>query len=75
MTDLKHWIKCASVRAIKTIAQTAVSLITVGATMSEVDWLFIGSTSLLSGIVSVLTSIATGLPECSMEKEVEGVEE
>ena len=75
MTDLKHWIKCAGVRALKTVAQTAVSLITVGATMTEVDWLFIGSTSLLSGIVSILTSIATGLPECSVHKEVEGVEE
>lgn len=75
MTDLKHWIKCACVRAIKTMAQTAVSLITVGVTMTEVDWIFVGSASLLSGILSILTSVATGLPECTMEKEVEGVEE
>lgn len=75
MTDLKHWFKCAVVRAIKTMAQTATSLITVGVAMSEVDWLMVGSTSLLSGILSILTSVATGLPECSIEKEVEGVEE
>ena len=62
MEELKKWIKCAGVRAIKTIAQTAVSLITVGVTMSEVDWLVVGSTSLLAGILSILTSIA-GLPE------------
>ena len=62
MEELMKWIKCAGVRAIKTIAQTAVSLITVGVTMSEVDWLVVGSTSLLAGILSILTSIA-GLPE------------
>ena len=63
MTDLKHWVKCALVRAVKTVAQTAVSLITVGVTMSEVDWLMVGSASLLAGILSILTSVA-GLPEC-----------
>ena len=62
MTNFKKWLKCASIRAIKTVAQTAVSLITVGVTMSEVDWLVVGSTSLLAGILSILTSIA-GLPE------------
>ena len=60
------WLKCAGVRAIKTVAQTAVSLITVGVTMSEVDWLVVGSTSLLAGILSILTSIA-GLPEVKGE--------
>lgn len=59
---MKEWIKAAGVRAIKTIAQTAVSLITVGATISEVDWLMVGSASLLAGILSLLTSVA-GLPE------------
>lgn len=59
---MKTWIKCAGVRAIKTMSQTAVSLITVGATMSEIDWVMVGSASLLAGILSVLTSIA-GLPE------------
>lgn len=59
---MKTWIKCAGVRAIKTMAQTAVSLITVGATMSEIDWAMVGSAAVLSGILSLLTSVA-GLPE------------
>lgn len=58
----KKWLKCAGIRAIKTVAQTAVSLITVGATMSDIDWAMVGSASLLAGILSVLTSIA-GIPE------------
>lgn len=56
------WVKAAGVRALKTMAQTAVSLITVGATLTEVDWLTVGSVSLVAGILSILTSIA-GLPE------------
>ena len=63
---MKAWLKCASVRALKTVAQTATSLITVGATMSEIDWIMVGSASLLAGILSILTSIA-GLPECKKE--------
>lgn len=59
---MKEWIKCAGIRAIKTMAQTSVSLITVGATMSEIDWAMVGSASLLAGILSILTSVA-GLPE------------
>ena len=58
----KKWIKCAGVRAVKTMAQTALSLISVGAVMSEIDWVVVGSASLVAGIYSVLTSIA-GLPE------------
>ena len=60
--DFKQWIKCAGVRAIKTMAQTAVSLITVGNMFTEIDWLAIASISLTAGIYSLLTSI-TGLPE------------
>ena len=59
---MKKWIKPASIRAIKTIAQTALSLISVGAVMSDIDWVMVGSASLLAGIYSILTSIA-GLPE------------
>lgn len=62
MRNWKEWIKKASVRAIKTVAQTAVATIGVSAVMSEVDWLAVGSTALLSGILSLLTSVA-GLPE------------
>lgn len=59
---IKKWWKCAMVRAIKTICQTAVSLITVGATLTEVDWKTVASVSLVAGILSLLTSLA-GLPE------------
>ena len=60
--DIKKWIKCAGVRALKTMAQTAVSLVGVGAVMSDINWLMVGSASLLAGILSLLTSVA-GLPE------------
>ena len=58
----KKWVRCAGVRAVKTVAQTAVATIGTAAVMNEVDWIMIGSASLLAGILSVLTSIA-GLPE------------
>ena len=61
--DLKNLLKCAAIRAIKTVAKTAVSLISVGAVMSDVDWAMVGSSSLLAGILSLLTSVATKLPE------------
>lgn len=58
----KSWIKAAGVRAIKTVAQTAVATIGTSAALGEVEWLMVGSASLLAGILSLLTSIA-GLPE------------
>ena len=61
-TFTKQWLKAAGIRAIKTIAQTAIATIGVSATMNEVDWLAVASTGMLAGILSVLTSIA-GLPE------------
>lgn len=64
---MKKWIKAASVRALKTVCQTAVSLISVSTIMSEVDWKMVASASLLSGILSILTSLA-GLPECEGEE-------
>ena len=57
-----EWLKAAGMRAIKTVAQTAIASIGVSATMGAVDWITVGSTSLLAGILSLLTSI-TGLPE------------
>ena len=60
--NMKNWLRCAGIRAIKTVAQTAVSLVGVGTVMSDVDWMMIGSASLLAGILSLLTSVA-GLPE------------
>lgn len=59
---MKEWIKASGIRAIKTIAQTAIATIGVSATMGEINWLVVGSTSLVAGILSILTSI-TGLPE------------
>lgn len=60
--DFVKWIKAAGIRAIKTVAQTAVATIGTTAVMSEVNWLMVGSASLLAGVLSLLTSIA-GLPE------------
>ncbi len=58
----KKWIKAAGIRAIRTVAQTAVATIGVSAVMQDVNWAMLGSASLLAGILSVLTSIAS-LPE------------
>ena len=62
MKNYKKWLRCAGVRAIKTVAQTAVSTIGVSAVMSEVNWVAVCSASLLAGILSLLTSVS-GLPE------------
>lgn len=62
LKDKNFW-KAALVRAIKTIAQTAVSMLTVGQAVLEVDWLNVISVSAVAGLISLLTSIATGLPE------------
>ena len=58
----KNWWKAAGVRAIKTVAQTAVAKIGTTAVLSEVNWLAVASASVLAGILSLLTSVA-GLPE------------
>ena len=55
MKNYKKWLRCAGVRAIKTVAQTAVSTIGVSAVMSEVNWIAVCSASLLAGILSLLT--------------------
>ena len=64
----KEWAKATAVRAVKTVAQTAVATIGVSAVMSDVNWLAVGSASLLAGVLSVLTSVA-GLPEVTTESE------
>lgn len=60
--DTKGWLKKAGVRAIKTVAQTAVATIGTAAVLGGVDWVAVASASVLAGVLSVLTSIA-GLPE------------
>lgn len=64
----QNWFKAAGIRAIKTIAQSAVGMIAVGAGMHEIDWLYVGSVALAAGILSMLTSIA-GLPEVTKDDE------
>ena len=63
------WLKAAGVRAIKTIAQTAIATIGASVTMDEVNWVMVGSASLLAGVVSILTSIA-GIPEVEVKEEI-----
>ena len=70
MDNFKIWLKAAGVRAIKTMAQTAVAMIPVGVSISEVGWLGVAGTAALSGVLSLLTSIA-GLPEVKLEEEIE----
>lgn len=62
MSNFKVWFKAAGIRAIKTIAQTCVAMIGTSVVVSEVDWVMVLSASILSGILSLLTSVA-GLPE------------
>lgn len=66
--DTIKWIKRATVRAVKTMAQSAIGAIGAAATLGAVDWRIVGSTAVLAGILSLLTSVA-GIPE------VTGVEE
>ena len=66
-TKVKIWLHAASIRAIKTVAQTAVATIGTSAVMGEVNWIMVGSASTLAGILSLLTSVA-GLPELKVEE-------
>lgn len=65
----KLWAKAAGIRAVKTVAQTAVGAIGASVAMGDVNWPLVASTAVLSGIVSMLTSVA-GLPEVSVPEEV-----
>ena len=66
--DTKKWIKASAVRAVKTMAQTAVATIGTSAVMGDVNWLMVASASTLSGIISILTSVA-GIPEVRSDEE------
>lgn len=60
--DVKLWLKAAGIRAVKTIAQTALGMLTIGAAISEIDFRHVASVAIVAGIYSLLTSLA-GLPE------------
>ena len=62
----KNWIKAAGVRAVKTVAQTAVATIGTAAAVGDVNWVLVASASALAGMLSLLTSVA-GLPEVNVE--------
>lgn len=64
--DTKKWIKAAGVRAVKTMAQTAVATIGTAVAMGDVNWIMVASASALSGVLSILTSVA-GIPEVKGE--------
>ena len=69
--DFKKWIKAAGIRAIKTIAQTAVATIGTSAVLDDVNWWVVLSASILAGILSMLTSVA-GLPEVDKSDDIKG---
>lgn len=65
---MKDWFKAAGIRAIKTVAQTAVATIGTAVALGDVNWVMVASAAALAGVLSLLTSIA-GLPEVNNEKE------
>ena len=66
--DTKKWMKSAGIRAVKTMAQTAVSIVAVGNTVATVDWKLAVSSAVVAGVVSFLTSVA-GIPEVEDERK------
>ena len=71
---MTEFTKATAIRAIKTVCQTAVATIGTAVVLSDVNWQMVVSASILSGILSVLTSIATGLPEVELEEVLEDEE-
>ena len=65
-----NWFKAAGIRALRTVAQTAIATIGSAAVISAVDWKVVLSASALAGILSILTSVATGLPEVELEEKL-----
>lgn len=68
MAKWKHWLRAAGIRAVKTVAQTAIATIGTCAVMGDVNWIMVGSAAALAGILSMLTSVA-GLPEVNEQEE------
>lgn len=63
MTNMKKWLKAAVIRAVRTVAQSALATVGTAAVLGEVDWVMVGSAAALAGLLSILTSVVTGLPE------------
>lgn len=63
MTNMKQWMRAAGIRALRTVAQSALATIGTSAVLGDVNWLMVGSAAALAGILSILTSLTTGLPE------------
>ena len=63
-TQMSEFIKATLIRAVRTVAQTAAATIGTSALISEVNWLLVASSAALAGVLSILTAVATGLPEC-----------
>lgn len=67
----QKWLHAALIRALRTVAQNALALITIGMTVTEIDWRYVASVSVVAGIYSLLTSVATHLPELDDCEETE----
>ena len=67
-TEFMKWFKAAGIRAVKTMAQTALSMLTVGQAVIDVNWVNVLSVSVVAGVISVLTSI-TGIPEVTSDED------
>ena len=65
---MKKFLKAAGIRALRTVAQTAAAVIGTSALLSEVNWAAVASASILAGILSILTSVTTGLPEAPKDE-------
>ena len=68
--QMDEFIKASVIRMVRTICQTAVAMISTAVVLSDVDWILVVSASMLAGILSILTSIATGLPEVEYEQHI-----
>ena len=66
---IKEWLKAAAIRAVKTVAQTAIASIGTAMVLTDVNWTYVLSASAVAGILSILTSIVTGLPEVPVNKQ------
>lgn len=68
---MKEFWKAAALRAIRTICQTAIATIGTAAVLSDINWVMVGSASAVAGILSILTSVVTGIPEASKNPEAD----